>query len=429
MTYQDDSASWTRRELAKTAVGAAVCTGLEGTMFAKTAVRPLEVVASLYAWELHDEGTEHILDNLQSMSEVNSVYLISIMHYEKRPFTSAVFPHNPVRKTWQAEDSRCYWRPEMSLYGRIKPQLSSFTWLSNTDWLNVLTKAARMRGLKTGAELSHTLVDQDTVMKDLRDCTQRDIHDQPRVVWGRAYPLCPNNSDVMQYTLALYTDLVKNHDVDFVQTCTIPLLNGGADRGGCFCQACVAVAAKQNIDLKKLQNELLADPTAEPAFTQWQSFRFYTMTNYYQEIHSKTHVLRARSEFRLNDCFPHPEVWGIDLKAAKPCLDSIRNSDYSEQTGDPSRMHEKDERLKANTAALGEDFPRISAVAVRPKATPALIHEGVHIALENHVCGLSLGHYDGAEFPMLRAISEELQAEHVNVPKHLAHQTWQGRIS
>ncbi len=423
------STEMSRREFAKAAAGAAISAALEGTAFAKPPVRPFEVVASLYAWELHDEGIGHILDNLQSMSEVNSVYLISIMHYEKRPFTSAVFPHNPVRKTWQAEDSRCYWHPEMSLYGRIKPQLSRFTWLSDTDWLNVLTKAARKRGLKTGAELSHTLVDQDTVTKELQDCTQRDIHNEPRVVWGRAYPLCPNNPDVMQYTLALYTDLVKNHDVDFLQTCTIPLLNGRADRGGCFCRACVTAAARQNIDLKKLQTELLANPVAEPAFSQWQQFRLGTMTRYYNSIHATIHKIRANSELRLNDCFPHPEIWGIDLKAAKPSLDSIRNSDYSEQLGDPSRMHEKDERLKANIEALGEDFPRISAVAVRPRATPALIHEGVRIALDNHVCGLSLGHYDGAEFPMLRAIREELQAEHVNVPKQLAHQAWQGRIS
>jgi hypothetical protein len=141
------------------------------------------------------------------------------------------------------------------------------------------------------------------------------------------------------------------------------------------------------------------------------------------------HEIRTNIEFRLNDCFPKPETWGIDLKAARPFLDAVRNSDYSEQLGDPSRMHEKDDRLKANRESLGENFPRISAIAVRPKATPELIHEGVRMAMENHVCGLSLGHYDGAEFPLLRAISEGLQAEHVSVPKQLAHKIWNGRIA
>jgi hypothetical protein len=428
MSIESGSRNLSRRGFVKTASSAALCAGIQRAAAAK-APRPFEVVASLYAWELHDEGIEHILDNLQSMSEVNSVYLISIMHYEKRPFTSPTFPHNPVRKTWQAEDSRCYWHPQTNLYGRIKPQLSDFSWLSDTDWLNELTKAARKRGLKTGAELSHTLVDKDVVAKELMDCTQRDIHDQPRVVWGRSFPLCPNHPDVMQYTLALYTDLVKNHDIDFVQFCTIPLLNGEAERGGCFCSSCVAEAGKQKIDLKKIQQDLLANPTAEPAFSQWQKFRFYTMNRYYRLIHSKIHSICPSIELRLNDCFPKPETWGIDLKAARPYLDAIRNSDYSEQLGDPARMHEKDERLKANTEALGENFPRISAVAVRPKATPELIHEGVHISLENNVCGLSLGHYDGAEFPLLRAIGEGLRAEHVNVPKQLAHSTWKGRIN
>jgi len=428
MDIKSSSTGLSRRGFVKAAASATACAGIERS-FATSTDRPFEVTASLYAWELHDEGVEHVLDNLQSMAQVNSVYLISIMHYEKRPFTSPTFPHNPVRKTWQAEDSRCYWHPEMSLYGRIKPQLSSFSWLSDTDWLNHLTKAARKRGLKTGAELSHTLVDQDVVQQELLDCAQRDMHDQPRVVWGRSFPLCPNHPDVMQYTLALYVDLVKNHDVDFVQFCTIPLLNGDAEHGGCFCKSCVAAAAEQEIDLKKLQQELLANPTAEPAFSQWQQFRFYTVTRYYRLIHTKIHQIRSNIELRLNDCFPKPETWGMDLKAARPYLDAIRNSDYSEQLGDPSRMHEKNDRLQANRESLGENFPRISAVAVRPKATPELIHEGVHIALQNQVCGLSLGHYDGAEFPLLRAIREGLQAEHVNVPKQLAHKVWKGRLA
>src|SRR5665213_3963449 len=68
-----------------------------------------EVASSLYAWDLHDEGIQQILDNLQQMAGVNSVYLVVLMHYERRPLTSPTFPHNPVRKTWQAEDSKIYW--------------------------------------------------------------------------------------------------------------------------------------------------------------------------------------------------------------------------------------------------------------------------------------------------------------------------------
>ena len=98
------------------------------------------------------------------------------------------------------------------------------------------------------------------------------------------------------------------------------------------------------------------------------------------------------------------------MKRLKPHLDSIRVSDYSEQGGDPARMKRKREWLTRERAAMGKDFPILSAVAVRPKATPDLIREGVRIAVECGVDGISLGHYDGAEFPMLRAIREELKA-------------------
>src|SRR5262245_57143618 len=61
------------------------------------AKKPFEVAASLYAWDLHDEGVERALDNLQ-MAAVNSVYLIGIMHPEMRPMGGVTFPHNPVRQ-------------------------------------------------------------------------------------------------------------------------------------------------------------------------------------------------------------------------------------------------------------------------------------------------------------------------------------------
>ena len=78
-------------------------------------------------------------------------------------------------------------------------------------------------------------------------------------------------------------------------------------------------------------------------------------------------------------------------------------------------MNGKREWLTQERQALGKDFPLLSAVAVRPKATPELIREGVRIALECGVNGITLGHYDGAEFPMLRAIREGLAAARVPV--------------
>jgi len=120
-------------------------------------------------------------------------------------------------------------------------------------------------------------------------------------------------------------------------------------------------------------------------------------------------VPRKDAELRFNDCFNGP-AWGLDVKRLKPHLDSIRVCDYSEQTGDPARMQDKRDWLTRERAAVGQDFPMVSAVAVRPKATPELIREGVRIAVECGMNGITLGHYDGAEFPMLRAIRDGLKA-------------------
>jgi hypothetical protein len=99
----------------------------------------------------------------------------------------------------------------------------------------------------------------------------------------------------------------------------------------------------------------------------------------------------------------------------KPHLDSVRVCDYTEQKGNPALMPEKRAWLSRDRQALGKDFPMVSAVAVRPKATPALIREGVRIAVECGMNGVTLGHYDGAEFSMLRAIREGMTEAKVSV--------------
>jgi len=376
---------------------------------------PFEVSASLYAWELHDEGIEKILDNLQEMAAVNSVYLIALMHFEKRPLTSPVFPHNPVRKTWQAEDSRIYWRPDLQRYGRIKPRLSDFDWLNQTDWLKVLVGAVRKRGLKTGVEISHTVLDAERGKTEFLDCVQRDINGTPRAVYGRGYPICLNNPDAQEYVLGLLGDLVANYDVDYVQTCMIPFMPGGPDKGGCFCDSCLRAAKEAGFDLEKVKPVLQANPKAQPELDQWQAFRRDSATRFYKAMHDRVHAIRRGVDLRFNDCFRNAGDWGLDLGLLKPHLDSVRVCDYTEQQGNPAAMKGKRQWLTDERRILGKDFRLLSAVAVRPKATPELIREGVKIAVECGVDGITLGHYDGSEFPMLRAVREGLTAADVGV--------------
>ena len=228
-----------------------------------------EVTGSIYPWEVHDEGIDLILDNMTRIAGVNSVYLIAVMHQEHRPFNNDKLPgiftfvHNPVRTEWNAEDSRAYFKPQMNLYGQIKPLLSSQPWLNDTDWLQLVLNKAHGRKLRAGVEVSHTYIPVD-VLNTHPECKQRDINnntvDRP----------CTNNPDVRQYLVALYGDLAKNYDVDYIQTCML-LFSRSDDpvKGGtCFCESCKHKAKSMGFDMEEAISILKDNPYAQPQFTK-----------------------------------------------------------------------------------------------------------------------------------------------------------------
>jgi hypothetical protein len=363
-----------------------------------------EVSGSTYAWEVHDEGVERVLDNMQEMAAVNSVYLIALMHHEPRPLTSDVFAHNPVREKWYAEDSRVYWHPDRSLYGRIKPDLSDHEWLSRTDWLKVVIDAAHRRGMKAGVEISHTTIDRTTIEKQYPECMQRTIQGKPI----KRFYICLNNPDVQTYTLALFEDLAKNYDVDYIQTCMRPFGPGNASSGGCFCDSCVKAAGAAGFDLAGAIRVLKDDPQAQPQLNQWLKFRRQSVTQFYKRLHERIKAANPRVDFRLNTCWRTPESMGMYLHDLRPYLDSVRVMEYTEQRGDLSIMQRKHDWLTNVRAQIGNDMPLLSAVAVRPKAFPEIIRKGVNMAVDCGVEGITLGHYDGSTFSMLRAVREGL---------------------
>jgi hypothetical protein len=189
----------------------------------RAAKRFSEIAASLYAWDLLDEGVEPILETLRQTTGANSAYLVALMHWEKRPLTDFYYPHNPRRKTYFPEDSRVYWRPHPEHYSdtRIKPLASEREELRRTDWLESLVRAARKAGWKTGAEISHTVLDLQRARGEFSYAVQRDIYGNPL-----AQLVCVNNADARNYIIGLFTDLVKNYDLDFVQTCLVPFAAG-----------------------------------------------------------------------------------------------------------------------------------------------------------------------------------------------------------
>jgi hypothetical protein len=386
-----------------------------------------EVGISVYAWDLHDEGIERVLDNLQQMAAVNNVYLLGLMHPEKRPATTAVFPHNPVRQTWMAEDSRVYWHPDMTRYGRIKPRLSDHDWLNQTDWVAELATAVRKRGLSTGVEISHSIVDRQRAEGELADCAQRDIHGN--ISHNHFRPACINHPDVRLYLLALFRELAERYDVDLIMSAIIPFDEGGPASGGCFCPSCHKQAEQDGFDLAAAQAALLIDPAAQPHLSRWRQFRFDSTARLYRTIHAAVHATRQNRSnvdlrFSLFMTKRNPGDWGVDLPSMRQAVDSIRVQEYSEDTGDAGALAIKRQYLTQIARQLGHEapttqpggtissagFPINSAIGVRPRATPELIKAGIAIARDCGMAGITLSQYDGADFTLLKAVRDGLVA-------------------
>jgi hypothetical protein len=364
-----------------------------------------EVTGSIYPWEMHDEGIDLVLDNMTSMAGINSVYLLAVMHKEHRPFNADNIPgtftfiHNPVRSEWDAEDSRVYFHPHMELYGRIKPQFSDSSWLRETDWLKIMLEKAHARGLRAGAEVSHTYIPLE-YLKANPDLQQRDINDAPM---GRP---CTNNPDVMAYLLALYGDLATNYDVDYIQTCMLLFSNSdNAQKGGtCFCASCQKAAKAMGFDLAAAIPILKDNPYAEPQLDQWLEFRRTSTVKAYKLVTDRLHQVNPKIDFRLNDL--NNRSSGLHVEDLKGNINSIHLSTHTEQNG--YEKTDRASRIATTHYYAGPNVPVIAGVPTRLLATPAIVKSSIKISVEGGSKGLGVKHYDGSPYSMLRAVRNGL---------------------
>jgi len=261
--------------------------------------------------------------------------------------------------------------------------------------------------------------------------------------------ICFNNQDAREYVIGLFSDIASNYDVDYIQTCLIPFHSGrgssheaarilGVTLGGCFCESCKKAANDSGIDFERIRSALLpiadsiARPTLQqshenalllasntsdtavlmenPELFQWLIFRKNSLTNFFGDIHDRIHKIKPGIDLRLNAYISsNQELSGLDLRALKPHLDSIRSSDYSEQSGDINRLEYKRQWLLSVRRAIGDEKKFLSAIGVRPKATPEIIRQGVIVSAQCGADGITMGHYDGATFSNLRAIKEGME--------------------
>jgi hypothetical protein len=429
-----------------------------------------EIAASLYPWDLADEGMSHIAGELISRCGVNSLYLVGVMHFEKRPLTSLFYTHNRERKFYLPENSRVYYRVDEKNFKntKLKPRYSEREFLKGTDWLDVLIKEGRARGTKTGIELSHTIFDTGIALKEHPEMLQRNVLGE--LINDAQGLLCSNHPDVHEYQRAMFYDVVKNHDVDLIQTCLLTFSQGNAVKGpwffdtwmdvnranlgsllglatgGCFCESCRAKAKEWGFDWERITGDMLRlykialatpyrfqDYLMEnnltlgsnvtesmllyeyPGLAEFFAFRIKSITALFKDIYASVHEAKKDIDFRYNNHVRFPEYSGISFKDIAPYVDSVRDSDYSEQTGAKDDFVYKRNTLLKIRRGIGFDKKLIAALAVRPNATAELIKRSIAVLGELGVDGLSLGHYDGAHVEHLDAFREAVEAINVKM--------------
>lgn len=423
-----------------------------------------EVAASLYAWDLADEGAPRVMDALQERCMANSFYLVGVMHHEKRPLTSLFFTHNPKRKYYIPENSCTYYRMDPAAFRdlRLKPCHTQRDFLKGVDWLDVLTAEARKRHLKTGVELSHTLFDTDIAAEQYPEMMQQDCYGHTHQ--GFLGMLCSNHPEVREFQKRMFVETIRNHDIDFIQTCLITFYPGkpasapwfsqgwmqnkkpaladllGVANGGCFCPSCQAAAKRMGYDwdlilrdMRKLhdivnatvlqkqelvmENHLLLTGSAtegqlfmeSPGLMEFLKFRVDCVTELFKEVSEMIHSAQPGIDFRYNNFVHVAEHAGLSFKRIAPYVDSVRDCEYSEHFQAPDRFLFKRQNLLEIRRGIGFDKKLIAAIACRPNASPQILYDSLSALSEVGIDGISLGHYDCAHYEHLNAIGEGLR--------------------
>src|SRR6478609_2297991 len=100
----------------------------------------------MFATDLHDEGFDTVLDNVQQRAGLHGATLACAYHHARD-----IFPHNPVRKVRFLEGGTVFFRPDPARYAglRIQPQVSRLA--SEMDILADLMARAGRRGMAVRA--------------------------------------------------------------------------------------------------------------------------------------------------------------------------------------------------------------------------------------------------------------------------------------
>jgi hypothetical protein len=207
-----------------------------------------------------DEGVDAVLDNLQKLGNVNTLFLATFTY--GRGIAGRQVPGQPLPDHGKKEYDTSF---HGGNYAKIRPQYYQHTALKDFhapdhgdyDVLEAVIPAARKRGMKVIPWY------EDVFRGDVRNIQklqERDLHGRP------VNTLCFNNPDYRGFLLGLTEDYVRSYDIDGVMwgserqgafSNALGARHGGATsdpgRVTCFCEFCERKAKEREISFTRVK--------------------------------------------------------------------------------------------------------------------------------------------------------------------------------
>jgi hypothetical protein len=215
----------------------------------------------LHPWDVIDEKADTVLQRIKD-GGMEAVNLATSYHTGRY-----ILPHNPKRKIFSAEEGVVYFKPQMELYKNtvLKPRPST-TYLGKDVLMEVVQRSSQY----DLAVNSWTVVFHNSVFAAAHpDLAVRNVFGD-----SDANRLCPSSDGARNYLFALVKDLATNYQLGSIMLESIGF-PAGASHGNhhetfgtpiepvvsellatCFCDACVANAKKQGIDLTSYRKKV-----------------------------------------------------------------------------------------------------------------------------------------------------------------------------
>ena len=210
-----------------------------------------------FATDLHDEGLDVVLGNVQQRAGVDGLTL-AVAYHDARD----LFPHNPVHKVRYLEGGAVFFRPDESRYEDLQLQPHVAELARTVDPLDDLCTAAGERGMDVNAWV--VFLHNDRLGFAHPECSTQNA-------FGDRYltDLCPSNPEVRAYARALASDVARygistilaeslhfhglthgyHHERYFEELGVV----GTYLLGLCFCTHCLAAAHRAGVDAEMVR--------------------------------------------------------------------------------------------------------------------------------------------------------------------------------